>query len=56
MALCAPPARVERRLAVRDPEESERAVLGGGQGNRIEVGRAEENPGLDLRFLEMLLE
>src|SRR2546430_11788379 len=46
VALRAPPARVEGRLAVRDPEESERAVLGGRQGSRIEVGRAEENAGL----------
>src|SRR5438876_11677929 len=56
VAGCAPPARVEGRSAIRDAEESERAVLCDRQGTRIEVGRAEQNAGLHLRFCEVLLQ
>src|SRR5206468_10323265 len=54
VARCAPPARVEGRSAVRDPEEGEGAVLGGSQGSRIEVGGPEEQARLGVRFVEVL--
>src|SRR5207247_4799814 len=51
VARCAPPARVEGRSAVGDPQEGEGAVLGSSQGGGIEVGGPEEQARLGLRFL-----
>src|SRR2546430_7387232 len=56
VARCAPTARVESRSAVRDPQQHDGLVLGGRQGVRVEGSRAEQNAGLDLRFLEVLLQ
>src|SRR5437899_8283289 len=51
-----PPARVERGSAIRDTEEREGSVLGRRQGVRVEVGRAEEQASIDVRFLQVLLQ
>src|SRR5205823_224978 len=56
VARCAPTARVESRSAVGDPQQQEGLVLGGRQGVGVEGSRAEQNAGLDLRFLEVLLQ
>src|SRR6266480_2838384 len=56
VALCAPPARVEGRSAIRDAEECECSVLGRRQGVRLEIGRAEEQAALGVCFLDVVLQ